>query len=402
MNIEIKVELQELAAAIEKVAVAVKECFILTLHKKNKKSGDKNFFSIKACNGTTQVDASVFSEVDMEPEEAVSFAVGANFLSIIQTMAKICSEEVNAVLELDDSTLCVKCGNARVPIGIQDASEVISIQNLDPRKSPCVAVLFEKEEIQRGIRCGGCAYRSSKDSSNPYDNTVMFIPGKENGESIFKMVSIDSSGRMLAGCRVKTSVRSQENFDKYVEDNKIISLNGDFIMRIARGFTGKQSLWCFFESQVVISDGNNFYTICLKNMNLHIDNFIKMVFSEPEADFKIKANAGDICGAVDIISLNQPSKEKNAAILKADDALQVLSLNRKNSMVVEGAGVDGSTEFCVDCSVLKKGVDNCGSAEFEIAGTSPKSPIFVRGDNGCVIILPIDLDATASEDGEEQ
>ena len=47
---------------------------------------------------------------------------------------------------------------------------------------------------------------------------------------------------------MRTSVRSQANFDQYVEDGKIISLNGDFIMRIARGFTGKQSLWCFFES----------------------------------------------------------------------------------------------------------------------------------------------------------
>ena len=54
----------------------------------------------------------------------------------------------------------------------------------------------------------------------------------------------------------------------------------------------------------MISDGNNFYTICLKNMNLQIDNFIKMVFSEPEADFRIRANAGDIRGAVDVISLN--------------------------------------------------------------------------------------------------
>ncbi len=400
MNTVIKVELQEFAAALEKAAVAVKECFILTLHKKNKKSGDKNFFSIKACNGTTQVDASVFSEVDLEPEEAISFAVGANFLNVIQTIAKICSEEVYAVLELDGSALCVKCGNARVPIGIQDASEVVSIQNLDPRKSPCMAVLFDKAEIQRSIRCGGCAYRSSKDSSNPYDNTVLFIPGREDGESIFKMISIDSLGKMLAGCRARTSVRSQANFDQYVEDGKIISLNGDFIMRIARGFTGKQSLWCFFESQVVISDGNNFYTICLKNMNLQIDNFIKMVFSEPEADFRIRANAGDIRGAVDVISLNQPANGKNAAILKADDSLQILSLNRKNSMIVESAGVDGSTEFCVDCTVLKRGVDNCGSAEFEIAGTTPKSPIYLRGDSSCVIILPIDLDANASGDGD--
>lgn len=357
----IKIKKEEFVKAIEKASVGVKDTYIISIS--DKKAGDgRNFASICASNGNTQVLACFMVESD----KAVSFYVGAELFGVVKALGEFGDEYE---IEVTKTVAKITVGSATSPIPLKTEGFSISIRQ--PKDEPtCSFATIDREEFVRAIKQGSFAYGGTGSDSN-IANAVALLPyTKDNDSGLFFM---SSDARLVARSSAKVS-QANESFKK--ADSKYINIDAPALRAISSKLDGDNITIFLFEKQVLIKDGNDYYTII--RYETAFPKVIGEMLDITEYNYKAVFDISMLKAALRVATIMDNKNEKKAVIDIQNGKVTISSILGTNKAEVKADNVEGEINIYINAKHLEMVMADIGAEKLTIYGQGELKPLYMK------------------------
>jgi len=353
----VKVKKHDILHAIDKASICVKDTYIISISNKETCEGRK-FASICSSDGNTQVLACFTAESN----NPTSFIVGSELQGALKALSEFGDEYE---IEVTDSVAKISAGSATLPIQLK--KEGFSI--IQPQGNPddgYVAVL-SRESFVKAAKQGSFAY-GGQGSAISVINTVALLPYTEGDES--KLCFFSSDGRLAASSYSKT-ISVNERFKK--AEKKYININAPALRAICSKIEGENITISILEKQVIIKDGNDYYTI------IRYENEFPAKIAElldfAEYNYKAVLDVSMLKAALRVATLTD--NNKRAAIIISNEKVIITAIAGENKAQVKAVDVEGEIDIHINSKHMEMVISEICSSELTIYGMSDLQPIYM-------------------------
>lgn len=324
---------KEFKKALKKIGIVAGESVIFSVTLRKDKEG-KNYGTVSSANQVAQAVATVMVEADITENERIIF--GSEFITVIQTISQ-CGEVIE-LCKKENGTVEVSCNTTSIVMETKKDGGYIT--NLSPNKEEVVAYKLEADAFCFAVHTGGYTATTDGDSEKLKDAVSI-----EFSKDVVQVLSIAGSGTIAA--KSKCNVMETKN-----EKEISFIASGTMLTRISRLLEKEViELYLFEKKQLLIRDGNDFYTLIPKAGSFPAMN--KFFECDKIKAINIICSVNELKIGLDIVLVNQ--KNPKIEVEVEGEGIRLISEDKKNQTVFkcQNIGEEKKTIFALNANLLK-------------------------------------------------
>lgn len=373
----IKINSNELKAAVKKMKGFSNETFILTCSANRTADGEKFLAQFQASNGTAQAMVLVPYEADAASEE--TFMMGSEFAGVVDTLSAF-----GEVFELEKvgESLKVTCGTATLPLPIQ--KDAVSF-GLDSFNDGAVRMVMKKKELLALITQGGFACSDSAERAFLYQ-TVHLLPEVDGEER--KLRATSSNGYMIASAVAPCEVKSDDVFSSWAQEKSGVIVKVTALSALVRRIIEDEVFVYISKKQLMVRDGDDVYCFVCVN-EFFPKQFTDMIVARGSIQYNFSVKKADLKAAVNVSGLL--NKDGKVKLTRTEDEEFIVSNASGDSFAKVETDGEGMVETRLTILLLMKTLDALLTEEIRLSGSNDVAGVYFSSTSGTadVFLLPI-------------